>query len=435
MVKPFPVVFARATLLFLCAVVFGIAADSACGQVGDVQNVHDPVIIKAGESFYVFCTGPGIPVRQSTDLFTWHSLGPAFKEPPKWAADEFRGARAPWAPDISFFNGVYHLYYAVSRFGQNRSAIGLAMSKSLDPQSPDYGWNDQGIVIETHQGDDWNAIDPNLVLDENGDPWLAAGSFWTGIKMRRLDRETGKVSESDPKLYSLASRQQSPRAIEAAFIIRHGEFYYLFVSFDTCCRGVNSTYKTLVGRSKSITGPYEDREQRQMLEGGASLVLQNQGRVRGPGHCAVLSLDGQDWLVHHFYDGENRGRQTLQIRPIIWDDDGWPLAGEPISAPLGAKTVEKKSDLAGSWLHSVDFGEESKIDIQSDGRVATPSIDGITWNADGRRLTLNWPAAGDQKASTAKCFLSDDGSWFVGRDSEGKIVRGRRPPPEKKPNE
>ncbi len=106
--------------------------------------------------------------------------------------------RAPWAPDISFFNGTYHLYYAVSRFGQNRSAIGLATSKSLDPQSPDYGWNDQGMVIETHQGDNWNAIDPNLVLDENGDPWLAAGSFWTGIKMRRLDRETGKVSESDP---------------------------------------------------------------------------------------------------------------------------------------------------------------------------------------------------------------------------------------------
>ena len=95
MVKPFPVVFARATLLFLCAVVFGIATDSACGQVGDVQNVHDPVIIKAGDSFYVFCTGPGIPVRQSSDLYTWHNIGPAFKAPPKWAADEFRGARAP----------------------------------------------------------------------------------------------------------------------------------------------------------------------------------------------------------------------------------------------------------------------------------------------------------------------------------------------------
>jgi arabinan endo-1,5-alpha-L-arabinosidase len=435
MVKNSLAAVTRLALMLVCAIASGVAATSACGQVGDVQNVHDPVIIKAGDSFYVFCTGPGIPVRQSSDLYTWHNLGPAFKEPPKWAADEFRGARAPWAPDISFFNGTYHLYYAISQFGRNRSVIGLATSKSLDPNSPDFGWTDRGLVIETHQGDNWNAIDPNLVLDENGDPWLVAGSFWTGIKMRRLDRVTGLPSDSDTKLYSLASRQQSPRAIEGPFMIRHAGFYYLFVSFDQCCRGVNSTYKTLVGRSKSITGPFEDRDRRSMMEGGATLVLQSQGRVRGPGHCAVLSLDGQDWLVHHFYDGENRGRQTLQIRPIVWDDDGWPLAGEPIARPLGSKVDEKKIDLAGPWLHSLDFGEESKIEIQSDGRVTAPSIDGITWKADGRRLTLNWPPTDTQKASIAKCFLSEDGSWFVGRDSEGKIVRGRRPPPEKKPNE
>jgi arabinan endo-1,5-alpha-L-arabinosidase len=425
----------RLALMFGCAIVSQVAATSAYGQVGDVQNVHDPVIIKAGDSFYVFCTGPGIPVRQSSDLYTWHNLGPAFKEPPKWAADEFRGARAPWAPDISFFNGTYHLYYAISQFGRNRSVIGLATSKNLDPQNPDFGWTDRGLVIETHQGDDWNAIDPNLVLDENGDPWLVAGSFWTGIKMRRLDRDTGLPSDSDTKLYSLASRQQSPRAIEGPFIIRHGEFYYLFVSFDQCCRGVNSTYKTLVGRSKSITGPFEDRDHRSMMKGGATLVLQSQGRVRGPGHCAVLSLDGQDWLVHHFYDGENNGQKTLQIRPIIWDDDGWPLAGEPIAGPLGSKVDEKKIDLTGTWLHSLDFGEESKIDIQTDGRVAAPSIDGITWKVDGRRLTLNWPAAGDQKASTENCYLADDGTWFVGRDTSGKIVRGRKAPPEKKSTE
>ena len=253
MVKLFPAVFARIALLSQCAVVFGIAAKSACGQVGDVQNVHDPVIIKAGDSFYVFWNGPGIPVRQSTDLFTWHSLGPAFKEPPKWAADEFRVASPVGTGHFIF---QWHVSLVLRRIAvwPNRSAIGLATSKSLDPQSPDYGWNDQGMVIETHQGDNWNAIDPNLVLDENGDPWLAAGSFWTGIGMRRLGRETGKASESDPKLYSLASRQQSPCAIEAAFIIRHGGFYYLFVSFDTCCRGVNSTYKTLVGRRNRSPG-------------------------------------------------------------------------------------------------------------------------------------------------------------------------------------
>ena len=403
----------------------------AIGQVGDVQGVHDPAIIKAGDSFYVFCTGPGVPMRRSSDLFTWHTVGPTFKEPPKWAADEFRGARAPWAPDISFFNGTYHLYYAVSQFGRNRSVIGLATSKSLDPQSPDYGWTDRGLVIETHQGDDWNAIDPNLVLDENGDPWLVAGSFWSGIKMRRLDRETGLVSDADTKLYSLARRLQSPRAIEAPFMMRHDGFYYLFVSFDACCRGVNSTYKIMVGRSKSITGPFEDLEQHAMTEGGATLVLESQGTVRGPGHCAVLSVDGTDWLVHHFYDAENRGRPRMQIRPLVWDDAGWPLAGEPISAPLGTKPQNKNADLAGPWLHSVDFGEEHKIDLQSDGHLAAPAAEGAAWKIDGRRLTFNWPPTDAQTASTENCFLSDDGMWYVGRDSNGLIVRGHRAVAEK----
>ena len=421
-------------LLPLSAVLLGLlGARSASAQVGDVQNVHDPVIIKAGDSFYVFCTGPGVPMRQSSDLYTWHTVGPSFKVPPKWAATEFRVRRAPWAPDISFFNGTYHLYYAISQFGRNRSVIGLATSKSLDPKSPDFGWTDHGLVMETHQGDDWNAIDPNLILDENGDPWLVAGSFWSGIKIRRLDRETGLPSDADTKLYSLAQRLQSPRAIEVPFMIRHDGFYYLFVSFDTCCRGVNSTYKIMVGRSKAITGPFEDMDHHPMLEGGAMLVLETQGTVRGPGHCAVLSLDGRDWLVHHFYDAENRGRPTLQIRPIVWDDDSWPLAGQPISGPLGSKPAEKNVDLAGAWLHSVDFGEERKIDMQSDGHIA--SSDGATWKIDGRRLSFNWPAAEPQQASTENCYLSDDGSWYVGRNSAGLVVRGHRPAAENKSTE
>src|SRR5262249_27729694 len=150
--------------------------------------------------------------------------------------------------------------------------------------------------------------DPNVVLDEENTPWLVMGSFWTGIKMRRLDPQTGLLSEADSKLYSLASRPERPRAIEAPFMIRHDGTYYLFVSFDRCCAGVNSTYKVMVGRSKSLTGPFVDRDDHAMMEGGATLVLEGQGSVRGPGHCAILTSDGKDWLVHHFYDADNNGR-------------------------------------------------------------------------------------------------------------------------------
>jgi len=316
----------------LFAWIVALCAREAAAQRGEVQGVHDPAIIKQGKVFYLFCTGPGIPIRTSTDLFNWQRSGVVFGEQPTWRGEEFRG-RSMWAPDISHFGGSYYLYYAVSQFGRNRSIIALATNKTLDRDSPDYRWEDQGKVIETQTSDDWNAIDPNIVLDENQMPWLVMGSYWTGIKMRRIDAQTGLLSNADTKLYSLASRPERPRAVEAPFMIRHDGMYYLFVSFDRCCAGANSTYKTMVGRSKAVTGPFVDRENHPMMEGAATLVLEGQGSVRGPGHCAVLSDGSQDWLVHHFYDADNNGRSALQIRPLSWDAQGWPLAGEPITGP------------------------------------------------------------------------------------------------------
>jgi arabinan endo-1,5-alpha-L-arabinosidase len=319
--------------MWLLASIVCLWSRQVMAQRGEVQGVHDPSIIKEGKVFYLFCTGPGIPIRTSTDLFNWQRSGIVFGEQPKWRGEEFRG-RSMWAPDISYFGGSYHLYYAISQFGRNRSIIGLATSKTLDRDSPDYRWEDRGRVIETQLSDDWNAIDPNLVIDEDKTPWLVMGSYWTGIKMRRIDGETGLLSEADTKLYSLASRPERPRAVEAPFMIRHDGTYYLFVSFDRCCAGVNSTYKIMVGRSKAVTGPFVDRESRVMTEGGATLVLESQGNVRGPGHCAILSDGGRDWLIHHFYDAENNGRSALEIRPITWDAEGWPVAGEPIARPV-----------------------------------------------------------------------------------------------------
>ena len=297
---------------------------------GDISPVHDPAIIRQGATYYLFASNRFadklVPMFCSPDLRRWTLCGNVFDRVPDWALEEVPGARGIWAPDISYFRGRYRLYYSVSTFGKNRSVIGLATNRTLDPTSPDYRWVDEGKVLGSTSEDDWNAIDPNLAVDENGGHWLAWGSFWGGIKMRQVDPATGKLSGSDSKLYSLASRRPlKPPAIEAPFIVRRDGYYYLFVSFDMCCRGKDSTYKVMVGRARKITGPYEDREGKPMLEGGGTLVLEGAEAWRGPGHQAVLHDGNADLLVFHAYDATT-GRPRLQISTMVWEG-GWPRVG------------------------------------------------------------------------------------------------------------
>jgi arabinan endo-1,5-alpha-L-arabinosidase len=292
---------------------------------GFIRTIHDPVMAKEGDAYYVFSTGSRIMIVCSKDMVTWEFCGRVFEEVPGWLLRAVPGVGDLWAPDISFFNGKWHLYYAGSTFGSNRSAIGLATNKTLDPDSPDYAWADEGMVIASQPGDDWNAIDPNVAFDENGQPWLAFGSFWSGLKMHRLDPATGKLAEEDPTLYPLASRRGTGTdAIEAAFIVRRGDYYYLFASFDQCCQGAASTYNVRVGRSQQITGPYVDRDGKPMLEGGGTLILSAYDRWRGPGHNGVYIADGVYWIVYHAYDAQTAGIPKLRIESLAWDEDGWP---------------------------------------------------------------------------------------------------------------
>lgn len=299
---------------------------------GAIRQVHDPCIIKEGDTYHLFSTGPHLWWRTSTDLVNWELRGEVFSAIPDWARAEIPRADSLWAPDISYYNGRFHLYYSVSTFGSNRSCIGLATTPTLDPRSPDFGWVDQGKVIESYPTDNWNAIDPNLVLDGDGQPWLAFGSFWSGIKMRRIDLQTGKLSEADQRLYALASRELVPDssgAIEAPFVIQRQGYYYLFVSFDFCCQSTRSTYKIMVGRAEQVIGPYHDREGQPMMRGGGTLVLQGDQRWRGPGHNAVLQEADGDKLVYHAYDAQAAGIPTLRITPIVWDAEGWPVVEAP----------------------------------------------------------------------------------------------------------
>ena len=315
-------------------------APKALPLSGDYALTHDPSIGREGNTFYVFATGkaPGggqFAIRCSDNLTDWRLCGRVFGEVPEWIRADSPKTKDLWAPDISFFNGKYHLYYAYSSFGVNTSGIALATNVTLDPQSPSYHWNDEGLVLKSVANDDFNAIDPNIVLDKKGQPWLSFGSFWSGIKMRRIDLVTGKVSASDGRLYSLATRAKPAQieelkpglpanweSIEAPFIVRHGGFYYLFVSFDLCCRGTRSTYRIMVGRSKKVTGPYVDETGFPMGKGGGTQLLSANQRWLGPGGQSILQRPEGDLLVFHAYDAVT-GKPALQVSTIDWTS-GWP---------------------------------------------------------------------------------------------------------------
>lgn len=298
-------------------------------------SVHDPVMIRQDGIYYVFCTGNGISMFSSPDMVNWKQEKPVFSTAPEWVIKELpRFRNSMWAPDISLYKGNYYLFYSVSAFGRNTSCIGLAMNKTLHTDSQDYKWVDLGCVIQSIPGrDNWNAIDPNLIIDESGVPWLNFGSFWGGIKLVKLKDDLTGIVTIPQEWYTLARRLRDPYTddrnaggaqIEAPFIFRRANFYYLFVSWDKCCSGVNSTYKVAVGRSVKVTGPYFAKDSVDMAKGGGSIVVQGDANYPGVGHQAVVTFDGTDYLVYHGYDAKDNGRSKLIIKKLRWDQAGWP---------------------------------------------------------------------------------------------------------------
>ncbi len=306
-------------------------------------SVHDPVMTKQGDSYYLFCTGWGISVWSSKDLKNWKKEKPVFAEAPQWAVKAiptFKGHI--WAPDISYYNGQYYLYYSVSAFGKNTSAIGLATNKTLDPSSRDFKWVDHGKIIQSYPGlTNWNAIDPNLVTDKKNNPYLFFGSFWDGLQIVKLNKERSAIVGDSVHLQTIASRKESPgspnppaiddnpadaggNAIEAPFVFRKGKYYYLFASIDYCCKGPKSTYKMIVGRSKSLEGPYLDKEGISMAKGGGSIVMQGNTNWYGVGHNSAYTFDKMDYLVFHGYDASDNGAPKLRIERMKWEK-GWPV--------------------------------------------------------------------------------------------------------------
>ena len=301
-------------------------------------SIHDPAMAKENATYYLFSSGPGITFYTSGDMTNWSLGGRVFPREPSWAksvTSRFDGRE--WAPDISRHDGEYYLYYAVSAPGKNDSAIGLAINKTLDPASPEYQWRDQGVVLRSIAGRDlWNAIDPNVIVDGKGTPWMDFGSFWDGIKLVKLAPNWKTIAEPQ-QWHSLAKRDRSiwvddrdpgSAQIEGPFIFKKGDYYYLFVSWGLCCRGKDSTYKIMVGRSKDVRGPYLDKEGVSMAEGGGSLLLAGDKNWAGQGGCSVYTFDGKDYLVFHAYEMADNGLQKLRIARLNWDVNGWPVTDE-----------------------------------------------------------------------------------------------------------
>ena len=291
------------------------AAEVQPQLMGDTR-IHDPSVIEVDGKYAAFGTGEqgltrgAIKVKTSPDGVRWMDAGAIGRGVPEWAEKTlgFKPLNV-WAPSISRHGGTFFLYYCLSSFGNNTSAIGLMTNTSFDPGKPGKGWQDRGLVLMSNDNADFNAIDPFRIDTSDGRAYLAFGSFWSGIKLRELNPDTGKLLSDDSALVALASRHG--RAIEAPSILERDGRFYLFVSFDQCCKGVASTYNIRVGRADRIEGPYRDREGKAMLEGGGSLMLATTGRFIGPGGQEAVKTSTGDMLAFHYYDGADAGAGGL----------------------------------------------------------------------------------------------------------------------------
>jgi arabinan endo-1,5-alpha-L-arabinosidase len=306
--------------------------------IGDTPQLHDPSIIRQGSTYYVFSsdvvgqpTGGYLRIRCSQDEVNWTDCGSVFVQIPAWVQRKVPGANFLWAPDVSYFGGLYHVYYAGSTAGSQRSVIGLATNATLDASDPNYKWVDAGEVLESSPGDTYNAIDPNISIDVSGKIWLTYGSYWSGIQQTQIDPGSGGVLANAAKA-SLATRPGVPNnPIEGASIVHHGSFYYLFVSVDTCCDAnvADDDYKEAVGRSTSPDGPFVDMNGTAMMNGGGTVILEGQGAwiAPGGGTAYVDPATGESMLVFQALKMTQNGEPYLWMKHISWQND-WPVLAD-----------------------------------------------------------------------------------------------------------
>lgn len=338
--------------------------------IGSFESCADPAIIRGqqlGDSFwYLYCTDNPlngtdraangrlndhfIPMLRSRDLIEWTYIGDAFSVRPAWL-DTFSGL---WAPDIQYFNGQYYLYYTIvgRRLPERDSAIGVATAPT--PIGP---WVDSGGPVVEPQADPnggpdrrW-VFDSAVITDDTGQRFLFYGSFVGGISARRLSADGLHTDPASETPIASANRY------EATAVVRHGEYYYLFVSAGECCNGSLSGYGVLTGRATNILGPYTDRDGVSLLAsevGGTPVLSANGNRWIGAGGgTAFTDAAGQDWLLYHAVDRTDPyfAGSTATKRPALLDRldwiDGWPVVhggSGPSDTPQQAPAIRPGSE-------------------------------------------------------------------------------------------
>ena len=294
-----------ATALLAVSLTLTVAA-----QVGK-PFIHDPsTIMECEGKYYTFGTGGGGLI--SEDGWTWNGGGVR------------PGGGA--APDAMKIGDRYLIIYGATGGGLGGGHNGRILTmwnKTLDPKSPDFKYTEAILVAQSDGIEDNDAIDPGLLLDPNdGRLWCSYGTYFGFIRLIELDPATGKRVEGNQAINIAID-------CEATDLEYRDGWYYLLGTHGTCCDGANSTYNIVVGRSKSITGPYLDNIGRDMLKGGGKMVLAAGGRLIGAGHFGRIILeDGVEKMSCHYEaDLDQSGRSVLGIRPLLWKD-GWPVAGD-----------------------------------------------------------------------------------------------------------
>ncbi len=304
------------------------------------QDTPDPTVVRAPDgAFYAY--GTGGTCRRSTDLVHWTDEGVAL-ERPTWN-DSVRtdkdGKQHPmrfslWALDVSRVRGDKYLVYYASAFWGNETRTGLGVAEGTSPTH----FTDRGRMFRSTEIGVQNSIDPCYVEDK-GKKYLVWGSF-SGLYMGELTRDGMRLKHPD-ELTQLAGK-----AFEGAMVYKRGKYYYLFASVGTCCEGARSTYRTVVGRSRKLAGPYLDRQGGRMLDNHYETIISGNDRWRGPGHNSEIVTDdnGATWLLYHAFDAKDPGKgRVLLLDKLVWDQEGWPsvAGGTPSTTPQDAPVFRR----------------------------------------------------------------------------------------------